>query len=43
MLGPVYLDDDAVELRTIEVAAIGFLQSTVDDPRVRTSLPPSGR
>lgn len=38
MPGPVFLDGDAVELRTIEDDDAAFLQQTLNDPRVRSSL-----
>lgn len=35
MLGPIFLDGDVVELRTVETDDAEFLQQTVNDPRVR--------
>lgn len=38
MPGPVFASGETVELRTIEPEDAAFLQRTVTDPRVRTSL-----
>lgn len=38
MPGPVFLQGDTVELRTIEEEDIEFLQGMVNDPRVRGSI-----
>lgn len=40
MPGPVFLDGETVELRTIEEEDVDFLQRTINDPRVRTTLAP---
>lgn len=40
MPGPVFLEGETVELRTIEAEDIDFLQRTINDPRVRTTLAP---
>lgn len=40
MPGPVFLDGETIELRTIEEEDIDFLQRTINDPRVRTTLAP---
>ncbi|SFK66835.1 Protein N-acetyltransferase, RimJ/RimL family [Halogranum rubrum] len=38
MPGPVFLDGEDVELRTIETDDAAFLQQTLNDPQVRSSL-----
>lgn len=38
MPGPTFCEGDVVELRTIEEEDTEFLQQTINDPRVRTSL-----
>ncbi len=38
MPGPVFRRGETVELRTVETDDVEFLQETVTDPRVRTSL-----
>lgn len=40
MPGPVFLEGAGVELRTIEEEDVDFLQRTINDPRVRTTLAP---
>lgn len=42
MPGPVFLDGESVELRTIEEEDVDFLQRTINDPRVRSTLAPVG-
>lgn len=42
MPGPVFLEGDTVELRTIEEEDVDFLQRTINDPRVRRTLAPVG-
>lgn len=42
MPGVVFLVGDTVELRTIEEEDVDFLQRTINDPRVRTTLAPVG-
>ena len=38
MPGPVFLEGDGVELRTVEEEDLDFLQETINDPRVRRHL-----
>lgn len=41
MPGPVFLEGETVELRTIETEDVDFLQRTINDPEVRTTLAPT--
>ncbi|WP_458189402.1 GNAT family N-acetyltransferase [Haladaptatus sp. NG-WS-4] len=38
MPGPVFLEGDRIELRTVEEDDLDFLQATINDPAVRRTI-----